>query len=115
MGYSHGMTTKLITAEAPEISEGYPYKRRVFPAWQDMWDRLRASQDALDGRLLAEAVAPEHDLSADTLWAVLSRAAAAGLLTRESRAVAITVNRTIKGEAREIQSTRARTFYRIAG
>jgi hypothetical protein len=103
------METKLITVPAPDFAggrygqeTGYPSKgRKLGPAWQEIWDRLRMASDALDGRVLADEVAPRHDLSPSTLVALLSRAAKSGLLTREPRFVT-----TGRGQ-------RARTFYRI--
>lgn len=99
------MNAALIPAEAPEIHPGYPYKRRLFPAWQAAWDKLRdamlSGNEALDGRVLADEVAPEHGLTPQTLVGVFSRAAAAGLLERELRPVEST------------RGVRHRTFYRI--
>lgn len=110
MRYSHGMT---ITATAPEISPGYPYKRRVFPAWQQAWDMMRqCGENFSDGKVLATHVASAHGLAPATVQAVLTRAANAGLLDREIRAVKI-VMRSGDGPNRLHASKRERTFYRI--
>lgn len=91
----------IIPEVAPEITPGYPYKRRLYPAWQEVWDRLREADGSLDGRELSDQVAPAHGLEPATLVGVLSRAAAAGLLEREQRPV------------RSTRGVRSRTFYRI--
>ena len=93
----------MNTTEAPEIAPGYPYRRRVFPAWQEMWDALSASSDFLDGRELAAEMAEKHGLQDTTLVGVLSRAASAGLLDTEQRPVEGT------------RGIRPRTFYKIKG
>ena len=82
---------------------GYPSKgKKLGPAWEAIWRRLsRTPGEFLDGRELATKVAERHDLSPNTLVAVLSRAAAAGLLDKEGRSV-----QTGRGP-------RTRTFYRI--
>lgn len=109
MGYSIEMDTKLITVPAPDFpggrykqDTGYPSQgKKLGPAWQEIWDRLRYAPDALDGRELADQVAPRHDLAPATLVALISRAAKAGVLTREPRPV-----KSGRGQ-------RTRTFYRI--
>lgn len=111
MRYSHGMTT--IDAKAPEIYPGYPYRRRVFPAWQAAWDLMRQGGDEYqDGKTLAGRVAARHGLAPGTMQAVLTRAANAGLLERETRAVKICM-RSGDGPDRLHDSVRKRTFYRI--
>lgn len=98
VGYSLGMTTKT----APDITPGYPSKGPMLgPAWSAIWRDLSRSEDALDGRELAQKVAVKHGLATSTLVALISRAAKAGLLTREPRPVT-----TGRGQ-------RTRTFYRI--
>jgi hypothetical protein len=98
VGYSTVMTTKT----APDITPGYPSKGAALgPAWASIWRTLSAADDALDGRLLAEKHARQHQLAESTLVALISRAAKAGLLTREPRPVS-----TGRGQ-------RTRTFYRI--
>lgn len=113
MGYSDAMT---VTEQAPEIYPGYPYKRRVFPAWQQMWDQLRAAQDYVEGRTLARTVGEEHNLATQTLTAVLARAAAAGLLETKPVTTDIGVTRTDSKTNRTstFSSTRVYTHYRIA-
>lgn len=105
VGYSAAMTiTTRLPREAPEISKGYPYKRRLFPAWQEAWTIMRAKpRTFVDGRDLAERSAEASDVYATTMVGVLSRAANAGLLEREYREV--------RGESGKL---RKRTFYRIA-
>jgi hypothetical protein len=91
-----------IPETAPEITPGYPYKRRLFPAWQEMWDLMRANpSEFLDGRVLAEEVAPRHDVVPATLTGVISRAARAGLLEVQKKDV-------LSG-----RGLRARSHYRI--
>lgn len=91
----------------PGQNSGYPSNgASIGPAWQDLWDLLRASPDnALNGRELASQVAPRHNLEPSTLVALLSRAAKAGLLEREQRQVTVPV---LDREAK-----RSQTFYRI--
>lgn len=92
----------MTTKTAPDITPGYPSNgAKLGPAWASMWRKLRMSDDALDGRELSERVAAQHDLAPATLVALISRAAKAGLLTREPRPVV-----TGRGQ-------RTRTFYRI--
>ena len=106
-----------VTEKAPEIYPGYPYKRRVFPAWQEMWDRMRAYSAPMEGRALAEGVAGDHGLSAQTLTHVLARAAKAGLLEATMVHTPIEVTRTDKGTGRTstFPTTRVYAHYRIAG
>ena len=103
------------TEQAPEIYPGYPYKRRVFPAWQAMWNKLRASTEAMQGRALAEAVAGEHGLSVHTLTHVLARAATAGLLDVTFVPTKMDVERANKATGRVVHfsTTREYAHYRI--
>jgi hypothetical protein len=114
VGYSTDMNT---TEQAPEIHPGYPYKRRVFPAWQQMWDILRdaAPTSTVQGRSLAEFVAAKHGLSVQTLTHVLARAATAGLLDVTFVETAIDVTRTDKptGRTSTFPSKRVYAHYRI--
>jgi hypothetical protein len=105
VGYSAAMTTTTRPPKtAPEISPGYPYKRRLFPAWQEAWSIMRSKpRTFVDGRELAERSAEASDVYATTMVGVLSRAANAGLLEREYR--------DVRGESGKL---RKRTFYRIA-
>jgi hypothetical protein len=99
----------MKTLTAPDIPNptwpngGYPSKGvKLGPAWLAMWRKLgKAGDEFLDGRSLAESVAPGHELAPATLIALLSRAAKAGLLEKDSRMV--------KGT----RGMRPRTFYRI--
>lgn len=106
-----------VTEQAPEIYPGYPYKRRVFPAWQQMWNVLRQADGPVEGRSLAEEVAADHGLSTQTLAAVLARAAKAGLLTTSMVETTIEVTRQI--QSRPAPSTfstrRSYAHYQIAG
>jgi hypothetical protein len=104
VGYSAAMpTTTRPPKTAPEISKGYPYKRRLYPAWQQAWDIMRAKpRTFMDGRELAELAAESWDIESTTMVGVLSRAAKAGLLEREYRPV------------QSGRGLRTRTFYRIA-
>ena len=107
MGYSGGMETTT----APDLTPGYPSNgAKLGPAWKDVWRTLGLINDFTDGRALAGGIAPEHDLSPSTLVALLSRAAKAGLLDRESRSVGIQI-RLPDGTTRA--SSRKRTHYRI--
>lgn len=92
----------MTTKTAPDITPGYPSNgAKLGPAWASIWRTLSRADDALDGRLLAEKHAKANDLAPATLVALISRAAKAGLLTREPRPVT-----TGRGQ-------RTRTFYRI--
>ncbi len=88
MGYSGPMVTKT----APDLTPGYPSNgAKLGPAWSALWAELskanRRKDTFLDGRVLADEVAPDYGLDPSTLVALLSRAAKAGLLTREGRSV----------------------------
>ena len=99
-----GYSALMVTSTAPLIDpeNNYPSPDyQVGRAWVDVWARLQESTDALDGRVLADEIAPVHDLVPATIVGVLSRAATAGLLTKEGRTV-------LTG-----RGTRVRTFYRI--
>jgi hypothetical protein len=98
------MNAKRITA--PDISTGYPSKgTRLSPAWDEFWALLEASgTDWVDGRDAAITIAPKHGLNPNTLVAMISRAAAAGLLERQGFLV----------EVNESGRRRTRTHYRIA-
>jgi hypothetical protein len=101
------MDTKHI---APEISPGYPYKRRLYPAWQEIWTLLAESgSEYQDGKALSAQVAPKFGLAPATLQGILSRAALAGLLDAEPGQVGIKIKR---GD-QEIPTYRMRTHYRI--
>jgi hypothetical protein len=56
-------------------------------AWADIWARLKRAAEPLEGKALADAVAPAYGLQAATLTGMLSRAAGAGMLTSEIRKV----------------------------
>jgi hypothetical protein len=103
------------TEKAPEIYPGYPYRRRVFPAWQEMWDRMRASPEPVEGRALATSVAEDHGLATQTLTHVLARAAKAGLLETVMVDTAIEVTRTDKASGRTstFPTRRVYAHYRI--
>lgn len=104
----------MTTTRAPFIiapSEGlnvrYPrgYPATTGPlgkAWAEIWNALEDAPDHLDGRALADKVAPKYGLVPATLVAVLSRAAHVGLLEKEARNVS-------SGE----RGMRKRTHYRI--
>lgn len=113
MRYSHGMTTEDI---APEIYPGYPYKRRLFAPWQEMWDSLReAGAEPLDGVALARAVAERHHVAPATLQGILSRGVRHGILVSELRDVDVEVLRMEDdGSERTVMSTRRRAHYWIA-
>lgn len=112
-----------LHTKAPDIPNrawpkgGYPTKgKRLGPAWESIWRALERADDFLDGKELAETVAGKTGLTASTLTALMSRAAAADILEKDSRPVKVTVNMAKsktypKGMA--ITSTRTRTFYRI--
>jgi len=116
--------TKLT--DAPDIPNpawpngGYPTKgKRLGPAWADLWKEISkasARGNAVDGKELSGKVALTYGLSDQTLLALLSRAAGAGLLVKETRAVKVSVSRApsrATPEGRTINSTRNRTFYRL--
>lgn len=88
MGYSGGMTQ----TKAPDLTPGYPSNgEKLGPAWERVWSELskasRRKDRFIDGRVLAETVAPEYDLAPATLVALLSRMGTAGHLDREYRPV----------------------------
>ncbi len=100
------MTTTYTTA--PDIPNpaypkgGYPTKgKRLGPAWTTLWRALERAEDGLDGKELTDKVAKKSDLAPATLVNLLSRAARAGLLSKEFRTV-----ETTRGK-------RQRAFYRI--
>lgn len=102
MGYSGPMTNTT----APDLTPGYPSKgKKLGPAWRRLWAELdKASMGPdpfLDGRVLADEVAPDYGLSSNTLVALLSRAAKAGLLNKEARPV------------ESARGNRNRTHYRV--
>jgi hypothetical protein len=113
----------ITHTKAPDIPNpawpkgGYPTKgKRLGPAWDKMWRALeRVGTEYLDGKELSDTVAKETDLSPATLVALLSRAAGAGILEKDTRAVSVPVVVRSKAhpEGRSIQSSRNRTFYRI--
>lgn len=96
--------------KAPDIPNpawpkgGYPSKgKRLGPAWDAIWRALeRSPVTPLDGKELADKVAAKTELAPATLVALLSRAAAAGILTKEGR------------EVQTGRGPRTRMFYRIA-
>lgn len=103
MGYSDRMATKT----APDLTPGYPSDgKKLGPAWTALWAELtkahRRKDTFMEGRALADEVAPDYGLEPATLVALLSRAAKAGLLVREPRPV-------VSG-----RGVRNRTHYAIA-
>lgn len=107
LSYSTRMDTKNV---APEIAPGYPYKRRVFPAWQEAWDRLAAGgAEYQDGTVLSDEIAPRYGLAPSTLRNVLRAAQHAGLLDWTERPVRMEMRR----HGAVIASKRARAHYRI--
>lgn len=96
-------TTETI---APDLTPGYPSNgAKLGPAWRDIWAVLRRTDGYLDGRTLAEEIAPQHDLNPATLVALLSRMARAHYLDRELF--------LLEGPG-EKRHKRHRTHYRIA-
>lgn len=117
----------ITYTDAPDIPNpaypkgGYPTKgKRLGPAWREMWREIQkasARDRPTDGKALSDKVADKNGLSGQTLLALLSRAANAGLLVKETRAVPVMVSRApskATPDAQQIQSSRYRTFYRIA-
>jgi hypothetical protein len=94
------MATKT---QAPMIGPNYPHPDYPLgAAWAAMWRVLERSGDEyLDGRVLADKIAPKHGLASTTLVALISRAAKAGLLDKQPQPV-----QTARG-------TRKRTHYRV--
>ena len=102
------MTTQT---RAPDISPNYPSKgRKLGPAWARIWSMLDNALVPLDGKELADTVAAEQDLAPATLVALLSRAASAGLLTKEPKDVKIERSQADKPMR---PTTRTRMFYSI--
>lgn len=117
------MTTQTKAPDFPGGREGqesgYPSKgRKLGPAWQQIWNTLSLDPALfMDGKMLAETVAPVHDLVPATLVALMSRAARAGLLDKETRDVKVQVILAMRNSdkvAKVINGTRSRVFYRIA-
>ena len=114
------MTT---TDRAPDFSDGKPGRRKPFPsggkklgpAWQEIWDTLRAHPEGMDRITLAESIAPKHGLTVPSLVTFISLAAKVGVLVGEPGKVPTTVTRTVKSTGSRIQyrATRTRTLYRI--
>lgn len=100
-----------ITTKAPDLTPGYPSNgAKLGPAWSAIWAELvkaaRRKDPYVDGRHLAETIAPEYDLDPATLVGLISRYAKVGMLEREGRPVTVKIlNRS---------GTRNRTFYRIS-
>ena len=91
-----------------------PILRRVFPAWQKIWDQLRDSPDTWqDGYVLAESVAKEHGLAPITLVTVLKRAAKEGILLRQQQLVQSPIRRVRDGVIVEGTAGRNRSHYKI--
>ncbi|MET0415989.1 MAG: hypothetical protein ABW022_08215 [Actinoplanes sp.] len=114
------MTT---TDRAPDFSDGKPGRRKPFPsagkklgpAWQEIWDTLRANPAGMDRITLAERVAPKYDLSVTSLVTFISLAAKSGVLVGEPGKVSTTVTRLVESTGKMItyEATRTRTIYRI--
>jgi len=114
------MTT---TDQAPDFSDGlpgheagYPSRgRRLGPAWQEVWDTLRANPKGLDRITLAEAIAPKHELAVSTLVTFISRAAKAGVLVKEPGSMRVGVTRLVPSTGKSItyEATRPKAVYRI--
>jgi hypothetical protein len=114
------MTT---TDQAPDFSDGKPGRRKPFPssgkklgpAWQEIWDTLRANPQGMDRITLAETIAPKHDLAVSTLVTFVSLAAKAGILVKEPGKAVVSVTRTIPstGKAITYEATRPKAVYRI--
>lgn len=112
-----------LHTKAPDIPNtawprgGYPSKgKRLGPAWESIWRALERANDFLDGKELAEKVAGKTGLTASTLTALMSRAAAADILEKDSRPVTVQVELArskTHPKGKVINSTRTRTFYRI--
>lgn len=102
----------------------------VARAWQYVWDRLDRTQ-AKDGRELADLAAKHYSLKPLSVVAVLHRMATAGVLEREAREVKVTAERDLRvrdaagkpvkdergryiKRTMPYETTRTRTFYRIA-
>lgn len=96
--YSPSMETK----NAPDLTPGYPSGgARIGPAWEEAWTTLTAYPgEWREGQELWQTIAPQHDLSPDTLRGLMFRMAEKGYLESESRQV-------ITGKGK-----RSRTFFR---
>jgi hypothetical protein len=96
----------MTSKTPPMLTDNYPAPgTRLGQGWAALWAELakasRRVDPYLDGRELAEELAPAHDLNPSTLVALLSRMAKGGILEREGRPV-----QTGRG-------SRNRTHYRI--
>lgn len=72
----------------PGQRDNYPYSHpRIRDAWNAAWLAMTVSGDKVDGPALAKQLADTYGLSPATIQGVLARAAKAGLLEQEFRAV----------------------------
>jgi hypothetical protein len=112
------MTTQTAGL-APDFNPGYPSKGRLLgPAWQLIWDKLHEGdpREWREGRPLCHEVAEAVGAQPATVIALISRAAYAELLERESRLVTVPIEtKDAQGKVLAVrQGKRARTFYRVA-
>src|SRR5690242_9845836 len=101
-------TQTLPNGTAPVPAHGNKGNKggRVALAWQDAWNELGEWQN---GRVLAEKVAPAHDVKPVSLITHIIRMAKEGHLEVDYRLVTQTVERYGK----EFESRRRVGFYRI--
>ena len=107
-----GYSGVMETLTAPDLTPGYPSKGgKLGPAWNDLWKAIQEAEGPVDGRTLADRIAPQHDLQPSTLNALLSRMKAGGHLQGEPKIVDVEVHMK-DGTTRS--SKRVRTHYSIA-
>ena len=111
MGYS----VPMITAEAPDLTPGYPSKGpRLGPVWKDVWAELSASpEEWKDAWAVADRLAPKCDLQPLSIVQLMSRMATGRILLRERRPVTTTITRTQNGNVTTREGLRSRSHYRI--
>lgn len=104
-----------FTDGRPDQGPGYPSGgKKLGPAWQEIWDMLRANPGGLDRITLAEAVAPKYDLQVSSLLVLIARAAKAGVLRGHPAPYPITASRVVNGTTVRYATRRTRTVFTIA-
>jgi hypothetical protein len=77
------MNIKLPTLPA-RPGRTYPDpETRLGAAWSESYERIRGAAEPVDGRVLADEIAPKHGLFPSTLVALYTRMASAGHLKRD--------------------------------
>ena len=79
----------METLNAPDLSPGYPSKgARLGPAWSEAWAELiKYPGEWRDGMELWTRVAANHNLSPDSVRALLYRMVKGGILEKDTHQV----------------------------